>query len=71
MFFEDFKAPSLDQDEGPSNGKGEKPKKDDYDNDIEDDNDESYPLLKETDFGGTAVAKALRRQCRYFLYVLS
>ena len=43
----------------------------DYDKDIEDDNDESYPLLKETDFGGTAVAKALRRQCRYFLYVLS
>ena len=24
MFFEDFKAPSLDQDEGPTPGKGEK-----------------------------------------------
>ena len=71
MFFEDFKAPSLDKDEGPSKVKGEQTKKDDYDNDIEDDNDESYPLLKETDFGGTAVAKALRRQWRFFLYVLS
>ena len=59
MFLKDFKAPSLDQDEGPSNGKGENPKRDDYDNDIEDDNDKSYPLLKETDFGGTAVARKL------------
>ena len=58
-FFEDFKAPSLDQDKGPSRGEGEKTKKDDYENNIEDDNDEIYPLLKETDFGGTAVARKL------------
>ena len=71
LLFEDFRAPSLDQDEAASTGKADKTKKDDYDNDVEDDDDESFPLLKETDFGGTAVAKALRRQCRYFLYVLS
>ena len=61
-YVEDFQVPSLDQDEGPCNNNGQKAKIENHDND--DDDDESYPLLKETELGGTPVAKALKRQCR-------
>jgi hypothetical protein len=61
IFVEDFKVPRFDKDDCPSNDKDQKVKKE---NDNNDDDDESYPLLQETDLGGTPVAKALKRQCR-------
>ena len=60
----DCQAPSLDKDEGPCLSKVENIKIGVDVNEDEDDKDESYPLLKETEFGGKTVAKALRRQCR-------
>ena len=60
----DCQAPSLDKDEGPCLSKVENTKKNNDVNEDEDDKDESYPLLNETECGGKTVAKALRRQCR-------
>jgi hypothetical protein len=57
-----FPAPSLDKDEGPSNSKSKKAKNENDDEDNDD--DESYPLLKETNLGGSLMDKALKRQCR-------
>ena len=62
IFLEVFQAPSLDRDEGPINSKSKKAKNENDDEDNDD--DESYPLLKETNLGGTPLDKALKRQCR-------
>ena len=63
-FSKDFQAPSLEQDEGPR-GIGHKDTNKDNENiDDEIENDESHPLLKETEFGATPVPKALKRQRR-------
>ena len=63
MILQDFQASSLDPDKGPGHKRGKGSKKDNADE--EDEDDESYPLLKETNLGGTPGGpKALKRQCR-------
>ena len=57
----DFQAPSFDPDEGPNIKESQRVKEKDDD---DDEDDESYPLLKETDLGGTPGTNAFNRQCR-------
>ena len=57
--YKGFQAPSLDPDDGPSNNKAETTNKVNAE-----DEEESYPLLKETNLGGAPKSNTLRRQCR-------
>ena len=70
-FLLDFQAPSLEQDDGPREIKDRNTNKDNDENGDENENDESYPLLRETEFGATPVVKALKRQRRWGSLLIS
>ena len=60
----ELQTPSLEQDEGPRGMEHNNINKDNENNDDDIENDESNPLLKETEFGVTPAPKALKRQRR-------